>query len=706
MKTSIYRMMSHNALAIKLTLIILLSTTIIWSLSIICATYFLLIKERQRLIEYFTNRSEMQVKLYSSSDVLTHSINIISQQIPLALVALTLMALIFYWLLHCFLLRPLQDFATIIGKGGWGTFNSRLPEDRQDELGCIARAYNHLLDTLRVQYDNVESTIAERTQLLNESRQQAEQASKRKSTHLTTISHELRTPLSGVLGAVELLQTTHLNTQQQGLANTARQCTLSLLTIINDLLDFSRIESGHFSVHSEETKLLPLLDQAMQTIQGPAQSKKLVLRTYVGPQVPLQLKTDDVRLRQILVNLLGNSLKFTENGGISLTVKRCEQQLIFAVSDSGKGIALQHQKDIFTAFYQAEADAQGTGIGLTIASNLAKMMGGKLELHSTPGLGTCISFFLPLKHYLSPQPLSGKLSAPLTLHRQLSAWGITCEISQQQNELNADELRFLPGKLYKLAEQKLFGALPVAESDGNVSVQPWCLHVLLVDDAAVNRDIIGKMLVSLGQKVTFAASGSEALSIAQQQRFDLVLMDIRMPGIDGVECVRLWRHCQYNQDPQCIIVALSANAASEEIIRCKNAGIHHYLTKPVTLANLANSISIAAEYQLLRNIKLQEQDPKLNCSILSPDNLHTNIRIKQVLEGLLSELEEALSEGKKIDDLLHTLKGSLGQAGFSELLCYVVDMENRARHGLKIMPAELSDLRRSLQGRLTQCRNN
>ncbi len=177
----------------------------------------------------------------------------------------------------------------------------------------------------------------------------AEQANKRKSIHLTVISHELRTPMNGVLGAIELLQTTPLNIEQQGLADTARNCTLSLLAIINNLLDFSRIESGHFTLHMEETALLPLLDQQCKPSRGQHKAKT-VITYFCWSTCPLYFHTDSIRLRQILVNLLGNAVKFTETGGIRLTVKRHEEQLIFLVSDSGKGIEIQQQSQIFTAF--------------------------------------------------------------------------------------------------------------------------------------------------------------------------------------------------------------------------------------------------------------------------------------------------------------------------------------------------------------------
>ncbi|EAA7242504.1 two component system sensor kinase [Salmonella enterica subsp. salamae] len=635
------------------------------------------------------------VTLYPYGNLFSRILKTILQQIPFTLTVLVLMTSTFCWLLHRSLAKPLWHFVDVINKTATEPLNTRLPEQRQDELGTIACAFNQLLDTLQVQYDNLENKVAERTQALNEAKKRAEQANKRKSVHLTVISHELRTPMNGVLGAIELLQTTPLNIKQQGLADTARYCTLSLLTIINNLLDFSRIESGHFTLHMEETALLPLLDQAMQTIQGPAQSKKLSLRTFVGQHVPLYFHTDSIRLRQILVNLLGNAVKFTETGGIRLTVKRHAEQLIFLVSDSGKGIEIQQQSQIFTAFYQADANSQGTGIGLTIASSLAKMMGGKLKLNSIPAVGTCVSLVLPLQEYQPPHPIKGTLSAPFCLHRQLACWGIRGEPPHQQNAFFNAELLYLPGKLYGLAQQLILCTPNTTEI--NNLLPPWQLQILLVDDADINRDIIGKMLVSLGQHVTIAASSNEALTLSQQQRFDLVLMDIRMPEIDGIECVQLWRDNPDNLDPDCMIVALSASVASEDIHRCNKHGIHHYITKPVTLATLARYISIAAEYQLLRNIELQEQDPSRCSALLATDDIVINSKIFQSLDLLLADIENAVSTGKKIDQLIHTLKGCLGQTGQTELVSYVVDIENRVKMGKIIAQEELTDLRQKVR---------
>lgn len=213
------------------------------------------------------------VTLYPYGNLHNRILKIILQQIPFTLTALVLMTSAFCWLLHRSLAKPLWRFVDVINKTATAPLSTRLPAQRLDELDSIAGAFNQLLDTLQVQYDNLENKVAERTQALNEAKKRAEQANKRKSIHLTVISHELRTPMNGVLGAIELLQTTPLNIEQQGLADTARNCTLSLLAIINNLLDFSRIESGHFTLHMEETALLPLLDQTMQTIQGRRKAK-------------------------------------------------------------------------------------------------------------------------------------------------------------------------------------------------------------------------------------------------------------------------------------------------------------------------------------------------------------------------------------------------------------------------------------------------
>jgi len=639
-----------------------------------------------------------QLVLYPTNETLQRALHIVLGQLPFALAALLLLAGILCWLLHRYLARPLWDFVDIIKKTGPDSLASPLPENRHRELSSISHAYNLLLDALRTQYDTLEKTVTERTHELVIARQQAEQASKRKSRHLTTISHELRTPLNGVLGALELLQMTPVSEKQVQLTDTARQCTLSLLGIINNLLDFSRIEAGQLSLHVETTPLLPLLDQAMHTIQGPGQRKGLTLRTIVGHNVPLHIEVDGTRLRQILVNLLGNALKFTDKGGICLSVKRCEKSLIFAVSDSGQGITASEQREIFEPFFQCHGHQQGTGLGLTISTNLAEMMGGRLELCSSAGLGTCISLLLPLETTYEPECLSGDIAAPLSLHNQLRAWGLNCQEAEQENIFCAEDLNFLPGKLRETVIHALSGKS--GNEPHTLPVQPWRLRILLVDDSDINREIVSMMLASLGQDVTLAASGQQALILGRKTRFDLVLMDIRMPDMDGMVCTQQWRQDAAGQDPDCMIMALSANTAPEEISRCKQAGMQHYLTKPVSLNQLANSIATAVEYQLGRDISLQEQDSLHQEAILPLDDAAIRQKVQHSLHQLLSELEQNLYCLKTTSSLLHTLKGCLGQAGLKHQICYVIDLENRIQHGLLLTEDDIAELRHALDSTL------
>lgn len=306
------------------------------------------------------------------------------------------------------------------------------------------------------QYDTLELKVKERTLVLAQAKQEAEQASRRKSLHLTTISHEIRTSLNGSLGAIELLQNTPLTPAQLRLADTARLCSFSLLGIINNLLDFSRIDSGQMRLALEETALLPLLDQAMLAIQSSAMMKSLTLCTHVGENVPLKLQLDALSLRQILINLLGNAVKFTQSGTITLRVERKKDKLCFIVQDTGCGIDAENQRKIFEPFFQTSSHGQGTGLGLAIVCNLAKLMQGTLQLQSTPKVGTCFSLQLPMKETLSAPIFSGSLAAPSTLHPQLTAWGITCLPDDGNEDFSHAELAYLTGPLYTHVKQLLF----------------------------------------------------------------------------------------------------------------------------------------------------------------------------------------------------------------------------------------------------------
>ncbi|MFS2225845.1 ATP-binding protein [Pantoea sp. B65] len=521
-----------------------------------------------------------------------------------------------------------------------------------------------------------------------------------RSWQLAAACHELRTPLSGVLGALELLQAAPLNDHQARLMAIARQCGQTLQDNMNNLLDFSRLEAGRLKANHQLSALLPLLDQALRTIQSQAELKGLTLRCWVGEQVPFWLVTDACRLRQILINLLGNAVKFCAKGEISLEVRRDGEQLRFVICDSGRGIAPASQAAVFTAFYQLDHSIEGSGLGLPLARQLAQLLNGKLELESTPDIGTSVSLWLPLGEYHAPPPLDICVRAPVVLHRQLAAWGIRPQLPDpaHSSTLNDRELTFLPGKLY----QQLT-ALPCAAEEAPLTTPPWRLRILLVDDAALNGEIMIAMLRRLGQQVCWAGNGRQALARGRQTRFDLVLMDICLPDISGIGCTRRWRSDSKNQDPDCMIVALSASTTAATGLRCQQAAIRQLL-KPVSLAQLVECISLAAEYQLQRNIPLQEQYPTSGDALLSLSDSGLHDKITAFIAELFSDIENNFDDRTQLAALLHRLKGCLGQAGLAEPLVAVGELEQRLRGGATLQRAEFAALRQRISALLSVAR--
>ncbi|MGL5343518.1 MAG: two component system sensor kinase [Plesiomonas sp.] len=638
----------------------------------------------QQTADYLVWRTELsgphwqQITVYPRSSFTQDAILSMVKQLPSALLILLLLSLALFLSLRYYLAVPLWNFVNIIDNTGPHKMGARLPRTRTDELGHIARAYNRLLDTLHEQHITLEAKVTERTQQLAEAKHIAELANQRKSNHLTNISHEIRTPLNGAMGAIELLTHTPITEEQLALIDTAKNCTQSLLHIINNLLDFSSIESGQFSINVEKIALLPLIDQSMLTIQCPAQLRHIQLSTFIAQDVPLYVEIDGLRLRQVLINLLGNAAKFTYHGSITLHVSLHGNNLVFLIIDTGCGISEEDQKNIFEPFFQGSHYAHGTGLGLAITANITALMHGSIHLESTLGKGTTVSVKIPITHIDKPKMLSGELAVPFSLHSQLRVWGLTCLPPENIcDTFDNDEFHYLPYRLRSHIEQYLQPRNTPAEIA--LPVQAWQLKVLLVDDAEINRDITGKMIIQLGHTVHHAASGIEALYMGQCERFDLVLMDIRMPGMDGFTTTKKWRKEKDILDKQCMIVALTANAASTEQDRIKDAGMNDYLTKPVNMKQLAILLDLAASYQLERNIYLSLQE---TASATLENPLLTE-KIRLAITSLIQDLMLSLECENELSERLHTLKGCAGQAGLFKLAEKAEVLEKKIKSGFQ-----------------------
>lgn len=636
-----------------------------------------------------------QMQLFTpSSQIREAAFAALHRHLPVALLLLVTLVGLLYLVLQRTLGRRLDGVMRKLTPHVPVALLPALSVEGEDELGRIAQTYNRLLEAVKAQYAVLEARVAERTAELELARRQAEQASANKSEHLNSISHEIRTPLNGIIGALTLLGQGETSGEQRDLLDTGLKCSRHLLEIINNLLDFSRIESGQMVVMAERIDPLPLIDQAMLTVQLPAIEKGLSLHCLLDASFPRMLNTDGLRLRQILINLLGNGVKFTSGGAVRLRGWSEGGKVCFRVTDSGPGIPTARSDDVFTPFHQVDSHKAGSGLGLPIARSLARLLGGDLFLEQVPrGASFCLE--LPLgEGALAEREARGPIIAPATLHAQLLAWGYEPEMGENP-KLEGRELCYLPERLHHCLEGRPLDNL----LEEQMPSAPWSLQILLVDDVETNRDIVGRMLRQQGHQVYLAASGADALLLGREHVFDLVLMDMRMPGLSGEETMHLWRDEGSGMlDPDCPVMALTANAQPGERQRLQQAGFNEYLTKPVTPLMLSQALEFAADLQLERGVELAFNQ---GGAVLGEDP-QLRERLAADLETHLASLEEALARGEEqtVRHLLHTLKGLAGQGGLSLVHEACRHWEECLEEGSEVPPLVLSDLRRLVRGEL------
>ncbi len=413
-----------------------------------------------------------------------------------------------------------------------------------------------LADELEQHQHHLEHLVEQRTVALVEARRAAEAASEAKSAFLATMSHEIRTPMNGVVGSLDLLQRSALSAYQRDLADTVSESALALLTIIDDILDFSKIEAGQLKLQSEAVCLVRLTDSVCDALRVTATSSSVDLQVDVAPDVPEWILSDGGRLRQILNNLLGNAIKFSAGTGragrVALRVEVCGPglpgYLQLKVVDNGIGMAPEAMQRVFQPFVQAESATTrrfgGTGLGLSICKRLTGLMGGWIEVDSAVDTGSTFTVTLPLQPTQAPKRQDD--DSPVTVLQTGP--------------------RFAP-------------------SGGPL--------VLVAEDNAINQKVIGHQLALLGVSVEMVSDGLEALAQWRAgratQRHAMLLTDLHMPDIDGYTLAATIR----SEEPagsRLPIVALSANALSGEVDRCRAAGMDDYLSKPVQTTQLGDMI--------------------------------------------------------------------------------------------------------------------
>ena len=451
-------------------------------------------------------------------------------------------------------LNELDEFMTRAAQTE--SFTERVSYNRNDELGHVVGALNNLF----ARVEDRDNRLSEIIEELTKARDAAEASAQAKTSFLANMSHEVRTPMNGIVGLIDLVKLEGLNARQDAWVASMARSADALLTIIDDILDFTRIEAGQLEIRPSVFELEPCISSVKALFADQIKRRGIELRVDIAENAPTVLVADQGRVRQILLNLVGNAFKFTEEGHITIAATSTDNtsRLRFEVIDTGIGIAEDQHDIVFSRFQQIETGLTrrygGAGLGLSICSQLVSLMGGDIGFESEPNKGSCFWFEIPLE-----------------AESQEDVEGLTAN-----NEVATSSI----------------GSAPFAEAKNN---QP--LTVLVAEDSEVNQFIVTELLKTLGVTVTVVADGQQAVDAAETTVFDIILMDISMPVKDGLTATREILSNAADKDWEPYIIGLSAHAMVGDKELAIDAGMIAYLTKPVSLEALAGALQSHIDYK-------------------------------------------------------------------------------------------------------------